>query len=272
MIPFTGAGLGSVTTLVTGGIIAKHYGWEGLFYLPALLSFIWALIWCYFVYDTPAQHPRITKEELMLLPKSEEKIQKSKSIPFRQILASKEIWAFILAQIGANYQFFMVTTLFPQLMKNLLGLDGSLAGLISGLSILLHILAILLLAVICDWLATKFGLLKVRKIYIFLGFFVMPLTLALAHKNIIGCSSSHAFLALSLTTIMMAFQAVSVKSNPNDLAPTLAGVINGMANMIANTTGFWGPAIAGIFFDRFGHSEISYNYLFLIGVFRNYVT
>merc|ERR1719215_737762 len=208
----------------------------------------------------------------MLLPEANDKIKKNKSIPFRQILASKEIWAFILAQIGANYQFFMVTTLFPQLMKNLLGMDSSLAGLFSGLSILLHILAILLLAVVCDRLATKIGLLKIRKTYIFLGFYVMPMTLALAHKKIIGCNSSLAFLALSLTTIMMGFQAVSVKSNPNDLAPTLAGIINGMANMMANTTGFWGPAIAGIFFDRFGHSEISYNYLFIIGVLINYIT
>ena len=147
----------------------------------------------------------------MLLPIADEKIKNDKSIPFRQILASKEIWAFILAQIGTNYQFFMVTTLFPQLMKNLLGMDGSLAGLISGISVLLHILAILLLAVICDRLATKFGLLKIRKIYIFLGFFVMPLTLALAHEDLIGCSTKSAFLALSLTTIMMGFQAVSVK-------------------------------------------------------------
>ena len=196
---------------MTGGIIAKHYGWEWLFFLPGILSFIWAVLWSYCVYDTPAEHPRITKEELMLLPEADEKIKKNKSIPFRQILASKEIWAFILAQIGANYQFFMVTTLFPQLMKNLLGMDGSLAGLISGLSILLHILAITLLAVICDKLATKIGLLRIRKIYIFLGFFVMPMTLALANKNIIGCRSSLAFLALSLTTTMMGFQAVSVK-------------------------------------------------------------
>jgi ACS family sodium-dependent inorganic phosphate cotransporter len=196
---------------MSGGIIAKHYGWEWLFFLPGILSFIWAVLWSYFVYDTPAEHPRITEKELMLLPKADEKIKKSKIIPFRQILASKEIWAFILAQIGTNYQFFMVTTLFPQLMKNLLGMDSSLAGLISGLSILLHILAILLLAVICDKLATKIGLLRIRKIYIILGFFVMPMTLALAHKNIIGCSSSLAFLALSLTTIMMGFQAVSVK-------------------------------------------------------------
>jgi len=114
--------------------------------------------------------------------------------------------------------------------------------------------------------------LKIRKYFIVLGFFVMPLTLALAHKDIIGCSASAAFWALTLNTTMMGFQAVSVKSNPNDLAPTLAGIINGLANVVANTTGFWGPAIAGIFFDRFGHSEISYNYLFLIGIGINYFT
>jgi len=128
-----------------------------MFYVPAVLSFTWALLWSFCVYDTPAEHPRITKEELRLLPQSDLQSRKKQSIPFRDIFRSKEIWAFVLAQIGTNYQFFMVTTLFPQLMKNLLGLDGSLAGLISGLSILVHILAILILAVVCDKLGRKSG-------------------------------------------------------------------------------------------------------------------
>ena len=194
-----------------GGLISKLFGWEWMFYVPAVLSFTWALLWSFCVYDTPAEHPRITKEELSLLPKADLQSKKKQSIPFRDIFRSKEIWAFVLAQIGTNYQFFMVTTLFPQLMKNLLGLDGSLAGLISGLSILVHILAILILAVVCDKLAVKIGLLKIRKIFIVLGFFIMPLTLALAHKNIIGCSATAAFWAVTLNTTMMGFQAVSVK-------------------------------------------------------------
>jgi len=197
--------------LMGGGLISKLFGWEWMFYVPAVLSLTWALLWSFCVYDTPAEHPRITNEELSLLPKCELQSRKKQSIPFRAIFRSKEIWAFVLAQIGTNYQFFMVTTLFPQLMKNLLGLDGSLAGLISGLSILVHILAILILAVVCDKLAAKIGLLKIRKYFIILGFFVMPLTLALAHKDIIGCNGNAAFWALTFTTTMMGFQAVSVK-------------------------------------------------------------
>jgi len=60
-------------------------------------------------------------------------------------------------------------------------------------------------------LAAKIGLLKIRKYFIVLGFFIMPLTLALAHKDIIGCNGNAAFWALTFTTTMMGFQAVSVK-------------------------------------------------------------
>ena len=38
--------------------------------------------------------------------------------------------------------------------------------------------------------------------------------------------------------ILLAFQAVAVKSNPNDLAPEYAGLLNGLANTAANNAGW----------------------------------
>ena len=38
--------------------------------------------------------------------------------------------------------------------------------------------------------------------------------------------------------VLLAFQAVAVKSNPNDLAPEYAGLLNGLANTAANNAGW----------------------------------
>ena len=38
--------------------------------------------------------------------------------------------------------------------------------------------------------------------------------------------------------VLLAFQAVAVKSNPNDLAPEYAGLINGLANTASNNAGW----------------------------------
>ena len=38
--------------------------------------------------------------------------------------------------------------------------------------------------------------------------------------------------------ILLAFQAIAVKSNPNDLAPEYAGLLSGLANTAANNAGW----------------------------------
>ena len=58
--------------------------------------------------------------------------------------------------------------------------------------------------------------------------------------------------ALTIITvgmILLAFQAVAVKSNPNDLAPEYAGLLNGMANTAANNAGSLTALMAGFLFD-----------------------
>lgn len=45
------------------GIITETLGWTYAFYVPALLTAAITIVWFVIVFDTPAQHPRITKEE-----------------------------------------------------------------------------------------------------------------------------------------------------------------------------------------------------------------
>lgn len=54
---------------------------------------------------------------------------------------------------------------------------------------------------------------------------------------IIGCSVIWALTIITVGMILLAFQAVAVKSNPNDLAPEYAGLLNGLANTAANNAG-----------------------------------
>lgn len=45
------------------GIITESFGWIYAFYVPAVFTAIVTVVWFATVYDTPAQHPRINKEE-----------------------------------------------------------------------------------------------------------------------------------------------------------------------------------------------------------------
>ena len=66
---------------------------------------------------------------------------------------------------------------------------------------------------------------------------------------ITGCSVILALTIITVGMIMLAFQAVAVKSNPNDLAPEYAGLINGLANTASNNAGSLTALMAGFLFD-----------------------
>ena len=54
---------------------------------------------------------------------------------------------------------------------------------------------------------------------------------------VIGCSVILALIIITIGMILLAFQAIAVKSNPNDLAPEYAGLLSGLANTAANNAG-----------------------------------
>ena len=43
--------------------MADYFGWEAVFYVTGGTTLVWIFFWFYLVYDTPAMHPRISKEE-----------------------------------------------------------------------------------------------------------------------------------------------------------------------------------------------------------------
>merc|ERR1712062_473044 len=77
-----------------------------------------------------------------------------------------------------------------------------------------------------------------------------------------NCSVLNALVILTVIMIMFSFQAVATKSNPNDISPEFAGVINALANTVANTSGFWAPFISGVIFDNYGQSSKSWAIVF----------
>lgn len=62
--------LGTVISLPFSGILAAAVGWESVFYVQGGLALIWCVLWLFFVYDSPEDHPRIHPAELELFEKA----------------------------------------------------------------------------------------------------------------------------------------------------------------------------------------------------------
>lgn len=55
--------MGTVILWPLAGYIMETMGWVWAFYLPALFTILTTFVWYYVVYDSPAEHPRITSAE-----------------------------------------------------------------------------------------------------------------------------------------------------------------------------------------------------------------
>jgi sugar phosphate permease len=45
------------------GFLIASVGWESVFYVTGVVGLVWSVIWFFVVFDSPAQHPRISQEE-----------------------------------------------------------------------------------------------------------------------------------------------------------------------------------------------------------------
>ena len=59
----TGAQFGTIVSLATSGLISYHIGWKYIFYIYGSIGVLWSVLWAFFVFESPANHPRISKVE-----------------------------------------------------------------------------------------------------------------------------------------------------------------------------------------------------------------
>ncbi|PNF31733.1 Sialin [Cryptotermes secundus] len=62
-----GASLGTVVAMPLCGLVLNAWGWEAVFYVSGALALLWCVAWWLLVFDTPDQHPRISREEKQYL-------------------------------------------------------------------------------------------------------------------------------------------------------------------------------------------------------------
>lgn len=67
---FSGANFGTVISLPVSGYLCSLTlwgGWPLAFYLFGGLGIVWYVFWLIFVYDTPAEHPKIDPQERLYI-------------------------------------------------------------------------------------------------------------------------------------------------------------------------------------------------------------
>lgn len=130
--------LGAGLTLPVCGFLISRFGWASVFYATGIVGIVWSVLWFVLIYDSPAQHPRITKEERAEI---ESKIAegeggkgiKPSSVPWLKMLTNFPVWSIIITHTCSVFGYFMVVNQLPTYMNDVLHYNIKKNGLFSSL-------------------------------------------------------------------------------------------------------------------------------------------
>ncbi|KAK3098077.1 hypothetical protein FSP39_015931 [Pinctada imbricata] len=224
----------AVGQIVTG-FTACFLAWYASLYIYGGLGIIWSLLWIFCLYDTPSQHPSLSRAERDLFEREGASVKQGSAkvasqIPWRKILTSLPMSAIMIGSFCRNWIFAMVITEVPQYFKDAFKMDIATIGLKAALPEILMTVVTITGGVTIDKLiksrliSTTVG----RKLAQTTGFGIEALCF-LSLRWIYN--STNALVLLSVGVAFSGFAISGYQVNPLDLAPQYASVLTGMSRL-----------------------------------------
>jgi MFS family permease len=242
--------------------IMVQYGWRSSFYVCGALSLVWILAWAFVFTEDPAQHPRMTAEELAAMP-PQKKIKPQ--IPWKPLF--KRMLPVSIVYFCYGWTLWLFLSWIPQYFLHSYDLDLKKSAIFASSVFFAGVVGDTLGGVVSDKLLTRTGNLKVARSYMIATCMLLTLLSLLpimfthnVYVSILCLSSGFFFLEMTIGPMWAV---------PMDIAPEFAGTASGMMNSGSALSAIISPVLAGYVIDRFGSWDLPFlgSILFLaIGV------
>ncbi|EFA04143.1 sialin [Tribolium castaneum] len=239
MSHMTASSLGAAITLPVCGYLIADFGWPSVFYVTGAITIAWSIAWFWLVYDSPEQHPRISREEKERL-KSEIKcvIVEKTETPWRKILTSAPVWALIVTNTGAAFAFFVAFTQLPTYMSQVLHFNIKQNGWFSSLPYLVRYLTSVTSSIAADAVKKtgKFSTTAIRKL--FTGIVFGGMALLFFVQAFWGYNYVVSIVVFTGCLGLIGLSTPGVLANFVDIAPPFSGTIFGVSQIPVSISGY----------------------------------
>ncbi len=228
---FAGVGFGAGITPPLIGYIMVHYGWRAAFWVSAGVGVAVGIVWYILARDRPAQHPWITTREKEMLAE-QFRLQPLQSqlerLPWRTILANKEVWAVTLSYFTYGYAAYIFFTWFFIYLNDVRGLDLRQSSFYTMLPFLAMAIASLVGGWISDQWVKRGGKRAGRCGIAIIGMSLAALFIAIGTQV---ASAELASITLAGGAGALYLSQSSFWSVSADIGGNSAGSVSGMMNM-----------------------------------------
>ncbi|XP_030388374.1 sialin isoform X2 [Scaptodrosophila lebanonensis] len=225
---YLGSSVGVALFYPIFGYIIHWTSWEWVYHICGFLGTAWFIAWQYFVFDSPAEHPRIAPSELRYIEKSlGASVQTNSNLgptPWRAILTSRPVWMNVIAQWGGIWGLFTLMTQAPTYFRVIHHWNIRATGFLSGLPHLMRMLFAYVFSIFADYLlrTDRMSRTNVRKLATAVCCLVKGLVvLALAY---FGYNATAAIVLVTMATMFHGAVSSGPLASVVDLSPNYAGI------------------------------------------------
>ena len=153
-----GAGSGISPPLITAIILAA--GWRASFYVCAVIGLVASIVWYIVARDTPQEHPRVNRAELVHIEQGLPPLAKRPRgpVPWSAMLTSRNVWGLFLSYFAFGYVIWIYFSWFYIYLAEARHLDLKSSAAYSMLPFLCMTLGCLAGGVINDVISKRYGL------------------------------------------------------------------------------------------------------------------
>ncbi|XP_038222250.1 sialin isoform X2 [Zerene cesonia] len=239
--------LGAALTMPICGFLIAHFGWESAFYFTGIIGVMWSVAWFAVVYDSPAQHPRISDHERNYLMKAlpQDNNKGHNPVPWRSLLSSPAVWAIVITHGASVFGYFTVVNQLPTYIESILKYNIKHNGLLSSLPYLGKYLCALASSVLADSLRRTGRLSTTTARKLFTGFAVgLPGILMIA-QAFFGHDRVWSIAIFTVALTINGAVTAGYLGNGLDIAPNFSGTIFGIANTLSSFGGWLSTFMVG---------------------------
>ncbi|KAG8198505.1 hypothetical protein JTE90_017371 [Oedothorax gibbosus] len=237
---------------LTGFLCERHIagGWTAPFYMLGSAGFVWMLLWVFLVFESPAEHPRISIKELAHIQTSNSHVAQSNkdvAVPWAQVFSSPPVWAATIAKFCGAWSFLCFQTKLPAYLNEVLHMSMEKNGFVNSILFSALCISAMISGKCSDLLRSK-KLMKITTIRkSFETIALLGPAACLVAIPLAKCDTDAVVILLTSSMALFGLSGGGDVSVIVDMAPDFAGKIFGVSNAFASIPGILAPIAAGYF-------------------------
>jgi len=246
---FMGAHLsGGLTPLLVTAVLGVMH-WRAIFVLFGSVGSVWAVLWYRWFRDDPSMHPEVSERELTLIQQG--RVIESghgSGTPWKRLLANRHVAGLCLMYFTQTYGFYFYVTWLPTYLKSTSAFSPLMLGILSGMPLILSVLADLFGGLTTDRLTRRWGPRAGRAMVGGGSLFAAGVFM------ICGASAGvplAAAILISLAGAASNFLLGAAWGTCIDMGGRHSGVLGGTMNTAGQVGGVLSPVVAALIVQRF---------------------